>query len=184
MDIMIDIETMGARPNAAVASLGAVAFNSQTINTPDTIPESQRFYARLDLAQQNHRHYDGETIYWWLEQEEAARKALIVNNHALGLKTVLEEFVAWVKTHHNIYKDCVWCYGATFDHVILRTLFRDLGVIYPFIYRRELCMRTVVRLVPDVQCPQLPDLVGHNAVDDALRQAIWLQHCLKELQTY
>jgi hypothetical protein len=180
MDVMIDLETMSSKKNAAVASLGAVVFDPDGEDTVSKIIEEKRsFYTPLNMMRQGNRHFEASTIYWWLEQSEEAR--LAVRTGEAPAFNPVGQFVRF-----NTFLDTwsikrAWCHGATFDHVILESLYTDCGVIYPIHYANQFCSRTVCKL-SKIPKPELPELVGHNALDDAIRQVIWLQQSLKYLK--
>jgi len=180
MDIMLDMETMSSQPNAAIASIGAVAFNPDVITPYSEMDPSWRISLHLDLRQQEGRHFDGDTIYWWLKQSNEARGALqpprgIAPTHPL---VALQEFTRW---YGVVNGGRCWSFGATFDNVLLVDLYRWCHLACPVHYRDQACARTVIQLA-DVGRPQIPGLVAHGALDDAIIQTIWLQQALAKLR--
>jgi hypothetical protein len=170
MNIMLDLETMSSRPNAAIASIAAVAFDPSLIYSVEDFKD--KFYVNVDLNQQPYRHFDGNTIYWWLKQDKAASDQLLSN--VVLPDQALQAFTDWYK---KVDGKATWAYGATFDHVVLQTMFNDRLMQNPIHYRNQLCMRTIVRLFQRKR-PEIPGLVAHNALDDCIVQAIWLQECI------
>jgi DNA polymerase III epsilon subunit-like protein len=170
MNVMIDLETMSSRPNAAIASIGAVAFDLDKIYEVGDF--TRTFYVNVDLNQQSYRHFSGDTIYWWLKQEKAASKQLLCD--LVLPDQALQMFTDWYK---SVEGEKAWAYGAAFDHVVLQTMFNDRLMQNPIHYRDQLCMRTITRLSSYIR-PNIPGLVAHNALADCITQTIWLQRCL------
>lgn len=179
-DIMIDIETMGSSPNAAVASIGAVAFDwlGDDLPTPD---EAEYFFVRVDLGncQRLGMEFDAATIYWWLQQEEEARKAL-VEGTPVGLQKALRNLNTYIEeqTAGLTKLERVWSHGATFDLVILGQAYRRAGVKQPWSFRQARDTRTLYNLyyIPDQERPE--DTNKHHPLWDAWRQARMVQLCM------
>lgn len=169
--IMVDLETMGMAPNGAIASIGAVKFDPFTDELYDP------FHVAVDLDGQEMfgRVITGSTVKWWFKQEQAARDAIM--QYAVSLENALKQFARYVGGKSV---PC-WAYGATFDHSILQSAY-DSGAAKPYVnpihYRDQLCMRGLAKLA-NVECPHVPG-VAHNAVDDATRQARWVQAIMRK----
>src|SRR4051794_11270840 len=74
MEVMVDLETMGLDPDAAIVAIGATKFTlgEEPVST---------FYANVDLGDclSLGLTVSASTIMWWLQQEHAARAALQVD---------------------------------------------------------------------------------------------------------
>jgi exodeoxyribonuclease VIII len=181
MHLMLDIETMGNKANAAIASIGAVAFDPDAQDTLASIPEERKFYRVLDLDEQGFRTFSGGAIYFWLEQNDASRKALLVPNKVLPAHAMMD-YIDFVKKN-KIY--LAWANGATFDHVIVSNMLEALKLKNPIGFRDQIDMRTLRRafkFLNEMEREPL-GLTEHNALDDCIRQVIWLQKALKVLNT-
>ena len=193
LNVMIDLETSASRPSAGIFSIGAVAFDPLVVSGPNEfratlqLPHLQgnTFYAIVDLKTQRESFdIDPSTFYWWLRQSSQAQEEICKDG--ISIRRALIEFAAW---YNSLVPPTIpsiqiptYAYGATFDHVVLQHAYDTLKLRNPIYYRNQLCMRTIVQL-SEVKCPQLDGLVGHNALDDAIRQAIWIQECFKILRT-
>ena len=173
MDIMVDLETMGTGPNAAIISIGAVKFTKEGIL-------DDKFYRVIDLGSSIHEggEVDGDTILWWLQQSDEARAAF--KESGVYLSDALREFYQWVPS--NV--DGVWGNGASFDNTILSSAYRNMGIPTPWHFTQDRCFRTMKNLVP-IQIER--EGVHHNALADAEHQArhlieIWKR--LRVLETY
>lgn len=172
MDVMIDLETMGNGPRASIASIGAVVFSRRDPLPPKE--ESQTFYTRVDLRGQK-REFDPDTIYWWLNQGDGARQALL-EKPQLPLPDSLMAFREWVRSFERTGTrfDGFWSLGSTFDLVILSTAYKESAIDNPMPYPKHLCLRTMFNLYGDPRSRATAG-VKHNALDDAYAQAVALQ---------
>lgn len=160
MHVMIDLETMGTRPNAPIIAIGAVAFDATSI--------LREFYVNVYLGSsvtQGKAVISPETVMWWMKQSDEARAAFNTDN-AYSLEGALSELKVWLDWGKV---DGVWGNGATFDNVILREAFNNVGVLCPWPFWKDKCYRTVKGAYPDVTITR--DGTHHNALDDAIYQA-------------
>ena len=164
--LMLDLETLGMAPNGAIASIGAVAFDPFS----DALYDMVHLVVDLDGQERLGRQFNGSTVVWWLQQSEAARRAICEKEGLLSLGDALMKFKNFVGPQSM---PC-WAYGSTFDHTILQSAYDALGLKSPVHYRDQLCMRGLVKLT-SVECPDHVPGTAHNALDDAVRQARWLQ---------
>ena len=167
-DIMLDLETMSTKPNAAIIAIGAVAFNKNGI--------VDKFYSQVKLSscKKAGLDIDPSTVIWWMKQEEEARSKFFDNNSSGDLLSALNGFTAFYMTHGG----AIWGNGATFDNVILRSAYESLGIDSPWPFWVDSCYRTVKNLNPSVELKRVGVL--HNALDDAETQALHLLDILNK----
>jgi hypothetical protein len=173
---MLDLETMSTHTNAAVASLGAVAFERYNNDTPDRIDPTNMLHLRINLRRQEGRHFDGDTIYWWLGQSDAARHSLGVS--LMEPREAALKYIDWIRT---VGGNNVWSLGATFDNVIWHDFLTWLNLPNPTPHYKRLCLRTITSII-DTPRPELPGLTGHDALCDAVKQTVWLQKCMRQIK--
>ena len=163
MHIMIDIETMGTRPNAPILSIGACRF------TPEAIEDT--FYRRINLQSSVDAGgiIDADTLLWWLKQSDAAR--LEITQPDTTLRSALEDFATWVTRDQDLQG--VWGNGASFDNVLLTEAYKRLGMSAPWPFRLDRCYRTIKNQLP---APYVQEGEAHNALDDAVAQTKHLIH--------
>lgn len=180
MDVMIDMETMSNRNNAAIASIGAVAFNPDVITSIEQLDPRHVFNVHVDLTQQEGRHFDGDTIYWWLQQSQEARTALRprFNMPPDSPRVAVQKFTDWYKTVNG---GRTWSFGATFDLVLLTDLYRWCHLKNPIHYRDQACARTIIHIA-SLPRPEVAGMVSHGALDDAVIQALWLQQSMQKIR--
>lgn len=174
---MHDIETYSTRSTAAIISIGAVAFDPYGHDNHDSITADRKFYVNVDLRDQLekwNRHIDPRTVAWWEQQEPAARAALTENQ--LPLPEALEQYAHFVRSWEATD---AWGYGAAFDNAIIEDAMKAVGIDNPIGYRGQMCMRTMARKFPVSFQVQRGTL--HNALDDAVNQAIHLQAIFRRL---
>lgn len=181
--IMLDLETLGAGPSAAIIAIGAAEFNLTTGDIVST------FYQNVDLdsAVRAGGEMDPATVLWWMGQSDLARSAL--TKKGLRLRDVLSAFSAWVLSRESLpeltesevrEQTCVWGNGAGFDNVILREAYLRLDARPPWDWRLDRCYRTVKALAPHIPAAP-PSGVRHHALDDAINQAKHLSRVLSSV---
>lgn len=167
MHIMIDLETMGTSPSAAIVAIGAVIFDEHTLR--------DQFYANVDLqsAIDSGATVDGSTVMWWLKQSDAARAAITDPETTRPIREALEDFAAFTRLAAQHGLEGVWGNGASFDNVLLAESYRRLGMDRPWPFWLDRCYRTMKNLHTSVPVDHTG--VAHNALDDAVAQAMHLQ---------
>jgi len=187
--VMLDIETMSRRPNAAIVSIGAVPFNSAgQIAAPVSL-----FYHTIHLksCEQAGLHIGAETVDWWMHQDTKARLELHMNCQEIGL--VLDRFTLFLEDikKKESCEPFIWGRGPGFDNVILREAYRTMGKPCPWNFRKDRCMRTLELIyaaqghsVSDVhrELENMEDRVEHHALHDAMFQAGVTSLMLKDLE--
>ncbi|TIT86794.1 MAG: 3'-5' exoribonuclease, partial [Mesorhizobium sp.] len=133
---------MGNKPNAPVVAIGAVFFNPESGVTGAELS----IVVDLESAMENGAKPDGKTIMWWLQKSEEARKA-ICSDDAVHINVALSLLRDFIK--HNVSDTrClrVWGNGAGFDNVILRQAYDAAQIEYPWLFRNDSDVRTMVVL--------------------------------------
>lgn len=154
---MVDLETLSTRPDAAILSIGACTFDGTRIL--DTYYEN----IELESCIRAGLHIDANTVYWWLQQSEAARKALF--EHRKGLSDVLSNFSCFYRKA----SETLWSHGASFDLPILQTAYAKCSIQTPWGYRHARDTRTLYEAKGYVT--KLVNDNAHNALSDAIFQA-------------
>lgn len=162
-DVMLDLETMGNNPQAAIVAVGAVGFNSHTGQL------GSKFYSTVDLESSvaSGGVMDAATVTWWMKQGDVARTALLVNT--LTIAEVLSRFSRWINENFEARSVRVWGNGAAFDNVILASAYKNCHMPPPWKYYNDRCYRTLKGMHPDVKIVR--GGTYHNALDDAVSQA-------------
>jgi len=163
--VMIDLETLGTGPDAAVVSIGACRFN---INTGEI---QSRFHEKVQFSPTMGK-IDPATVLWWFQQSEEARAALI-SGQRLPLIDVLKNFRHWVNNGDCEFGNVagLWSNGPTFDETILRHAFGRFDLHFGVSFRLSRCCRTFFMLAQEFGIKPTPALIKHDALDDAIAQA-------------
>lgn len=162
-NIMLDLETMGNGPQAAIAAVGAVAFD------PDTNTIGERLYLPVSLESSVAigGEMDPATVVWWMKQNDQARALFGATTYPIGY--VLDTFGYWLGSIGERKTIKVWGNGAAFDNVILASAYRAAKKPVPWDFWNDRCYRTIKALNKDVPLERIG--THHNAVDDAESQA-------------
>ena len=162
-DVMLDLETMGNGPQAAIIAIGAVEFDIQAQQI------GERFYKVIDLesAVACGGVMDASTVLWWMKQSDAARSAFDRGGESIA--AVLQQFAAWMENRAPRDDVRVWGNGAAFDNVILASAYRRNGTRQPWQFLNDRCYRTMKAQHPAVKMQR--NGTHHNAIDDAESQA-------------
>lgn len=169
--LMVDIETMSTRQDAAILSIGAVLFDPNG----DSIDETRTFNQTIGIEsnEAEGRHFSGATIAWWLKQSQEARKALLTDTLPLG--TALTKFKTWIARNTPTL---VWANSPSFDVAILKHAFAQQKMHWPFAYWAERDVRTLKDAAyPNGDAPAITHGTAHGALDDAIKQALLVQRC-------
>jgi hypothetical protein len=167
--LMLDLETMGKGPNAAIIAIGAVLFDK------DIPPEHWlQFYCEVSLESsvRGGGVIDPSTVLWWLEQAEEARSKFFNNKNANDIETALYALLSFIEKGEGLDGVKVWGNGARFDNEILANAYKRMGIQVIWDFRNDRCYRTIKAENPEI----LFEFYGvkHCAVDDAMAQALHL----------
>jgi hypothetical protein len=183
--LMIDLETLGTGVDAPIAAIGAVFFE------PSTGCTGARFYTRVDFASDMDQGAkpDGSTIKWWLKQNSEARAELVADDAPLAWEalTRLHDFIEKNAIPNDLKFLQVWGNGASFDCVLLRAAFGRADLEIPWQWWNDRDVRTVVEMGralgfdPKRNSPFNGD--RHNALDDAVHQALYVSEIWQRLTT-
>lgn len=180
--IMLDLETLDTASSAVVISIGAVAFDPRTNALGD------KFYVEMTedtTAQQARgRTISGDTVRWWMQQDALAKRVFSESIDGVDRANTFEalsRFGLFVAANGDRDVE-LWGNGADFDNIILGSLYDAFGLRKPWSYSRNRCYRTMKNIGIGPRRPQVREGVHHNALDDAITQAVHLQEifaCLK-----
>jgi len=171
-DVMIDIETLGTKPGAAILSIGAVMFGMDGLG--------ETFYAPIDLEScaAAGLTINPATVRWWMQQSDEARAAAIPPD-AAPLRQVLMAFQAWFVSQGAKYP---WCHGATFDVPILDAAYHSCCLASPWKFSAVRDTRTLYDLA-GIKVDRRTG-VHHHALDDAIAQAQAAARALRNVQVH
>ncbi len=172
---MIDIETWGTRPGAAIRSIGAVAFDLESTMLGST------FYVNVDPAAQIMGFglkMDPATALWWSQQGEAAREVLEADQQPLP--DALRRLEEWWAANRLEF---VWSHGAAFDVPLIDAAAAAVHRPVPCGYRASRDTRTLFLAAGEDGSSIEFAGVEHNALDDAVHQARRVQAAWSALKS-
>lgn len=166
----VDIETLGKKADCVVISIAIAFFDIKTGVVGDTLT----LYPDAMEQILNGRVLRKDTIDWWRQQSDGAKKATF-NHKSKPVETVIKSFVKFFEGHENVQ---VWGRGPEFDMAILEHLFASYGYETPWDFRTVQSMRTL-QLLSGVE----PDkkLTAHDALNDCINQAQHASACVEAL---
>lgn len=172
--IMIDWETMGTGPGAAVIQLGAVAFDWKT----GEMDRSRGYLQDIDLTSSLMLggYTDQATVRWWRDRGGFPRATT-----PKELRTVLIAFAAWCKGYPNAKR--VWCRGLSFDVAIAEGYYRAAKIECPWAYNAGRDTRTIEDLAKDTGWVRPTTDVSHQAREDCVEQIGVLYSALHHLRS-
>lgn len=179
MHVMIDLETLGTRPDAAILQIGAVAFEKRSGGRVYDTKAFNRFVMLQDGA----GTIDHGTFKFWMEQNNPdMRKGL---GEAIPLMTALDDLINWPATEDLGFTwgnvEGIWAKGSDFDLPILRSAFARFGSEAPWPFRASRCVRTFLAEHPKIQVRGMEGLQAHDAVSDCLWQIAEIQQTMQSL---
>ena len=174
--VVVDIETLGTIPGAPIVQIAAVAF---ALGASED--EWELFEVKVDVRSLIYK--DGisfDTLAWWLAQPKGTVDDVFGGAERLDIASALNSFQTWLGFTRT---KTLWGNGAAFDNELLKAaLLQYCGIREPWSFRIDRCFRTVKNLYKE-QVPE-PHFIGtkHNALDDAMHQARWLNQILQHIQ--
>lgn len=170
-DVMFDIETLSANPDAPILSIAAVPFN---VDSGIVLPKEQCFHQHVKLEDELRlgTKPSASTLMWWLEQSVVARLGLVIGQNSAAHT---EDVALWLHNFlranvSDLGKMRVWGNGANFDITLLEAFFRRAEEELPWKFYNVRCYRTLKNLKPEA-CLWKPK-VKHDALEDAYAQAL------------
>jgi len=173
MNLMLDVETLGTSPRAALLQVGAVAFDPLgDIQRPK---RAVQVNVDLDDAMANGGEVNGSTFIWWLKQSEEARSSICAPG-ATNVETAMRVLDVFWKENAC---EAVWAHGSVFDVPIVEHYMRRVGVKVPWRYSQIRDTRTLFAMAENLGWTRTSKVVAHTAAADAEAQASDVQAAWK-----
>ncbi|XEI33379.1 3'-5' exoribonuclease [Aeromonas veronii] len=183
-NVMLDLETMGSGPDAAIVTIGAVFFDPLT---GELGAEFEAHIALTDSAK--YGVMEPDTVLWWLGQSDEARAAIMPSTKHSSLRESLLDLFEWMHGGDQGSKPGlqVWGNGASFDNVILRHACNAAKAPCGWGYWNDRDVRTIVDLGRtllgfDPKRDMPFEGVAHRALDDAKHQARYVSAIYQRMQ--
>jgi len=178
--VVLDLETVGTKRDAAILEIGVVIFNHAGENGSVNVIEQVSQAVSLESSMKYGGTVDASTITWWLDPDRSEAR----DNWSLSTKSSLPSGlneIAHILGKYSSLSPLIWGNGVNFDNAILKSAYERLEVKVPWGYRQDADFRTLKLLYKDV-VPE-PAFVGtpHIALDDARHEAVWLSMILHHI---
>lgn len=173
---MIDIETLDVTADAVILSAAAVPFDIEQENSLTELMDAGHYFVLATQPQLDAgRTVSASTLAWHLDGE--VREDML-RDYFHGDRRPLHPDIF---THNfgQLFneKDYLWANAPSFDLSILRSYYKQFGVIFPVPFYREMCYRTI-KASTHRQLEAKNSALAHNALYDAAYQARQLQRML------
>ena len=171
--VMLDLETLGTRPDTVIMTLGAVKFDPFNL---DREP-GPGIYMRMDIEEQLAlgRTVDDSTIEWWAQQDSRVRAEAWEDGDRTSIQTLKRELNRFLVGVGDI-----WCQGPVFDIAILEDLYRSQKWGFPWYFWQISDSRTLFKVHGDPR--QKGRDQAHNALLDCVYQARAVQEIYNKLK--
>lgn len=181
---MLDLESMGVSPRAALLQIGIAQFDINTGQIGNTLKVT------IDLASSLHHglEMNASTVAFWLSDKvtQEARDSVMAETHndgklGLPLRVALRQVSDFIKDNGIEY---IHGNGSASDCVWLRSSFEACNMPAPFTFRDDVCFRTIKTLCRragiEYTLPADQD-IPHDGLQDAIWQAKALHSMLNAL---
>ena len=201
--VILDLETLSVESNALILSIGAVILD------PEKEEITEKLYIPIDLESSMKYSFkiDASTLNWWFRQsKEAIQSTFVESKDSYTIEKALLKFKNFVwKGYHELCREawdgvintdsCIWGNGSSFDCVILENAYKITGIGCPFNFRQFRDFRTIRSMFKNMDQNFLieiakvnflceSELITHNALNDAIWEARYLQCVIKHLKKY
>lgn len=171
-NVMLDLETLGTRPDAAILSIGAIAFNLH-----DNLTQYFEVKCGADLTKYS---VDYATFKFWMERPDDARNALFTE--VVPLADGLRGLANWIRySCGNDSSPNIWAMPSKFDLPILENAFKVENVPVPWKYDSDACLRTLCKLAKITKAQRVQPRIPHDALSDCEAQLATLRLALQWL---
>lgn len=173
LNVMLDLETWGTRPGAALRSIGAVMFDPYVEGT------GAEFYMNIDRDSclRLGLHVDPDTERWWQQQSIDAQKSLERDQKPIDLVT--DNFHDWFRKNKGLW---IWSQGSNFDVVLWEAMAHLLRKTVPWKFWNARDTRTAYEMGKLDTRGIKRRGTYHNALDDAKHQARCIQEAFRRIK--
>jgi len=185
--LLIDMETLGTRPNSVILSLACVQFTLDSMCEFDDLVKSG-FYIKFDSIEQikkYKRNVEVDTMEWWRKQGDSAKSITKPSKHDVSVEQGLRLFSKFVGTTQYSYNNSfVWSRGIAFDGPILTSLYDNVAntISMPINTWMLRDVRTFVDVLESsidgfgrYKDLGIPTAVTHNALHDVCMDVMRIQ---------
>ena len=154
--VMIDLETLSLRSNAAIIEIAAKEFNPNK----DIEVAYNAFHIFVDAAScaMYGMDFGMNTIAWWASQKKSLKEPFDTFRNDCPIGYALDKLAEFLRNTAPDGDVTVWSQGSDFDIAVLKTAFRTvLGKEFPVMYRNVRDARTYFLGIVDAKKPETQD---------------------------
>lgn len=167
-NLMVDIETLDDKNTSAIISIGAVVFDPESAHV-----EERQFHVNIDFEDAlRYGTYSESTIEFW-ERQPPEATATLFDPEPIGLEDALKAFDKYIASWKPKPK-WIWGCSPSFDVANLRHAYSKFDRKFPYIFWKEMDVRTLKNLIPKEQKPVMEG-IAHTALDDCIFQCKFVQ---------
>jgi hypothetical protein len=168
---MLDIETMGTRPDTVILTLAATKFDPYTISNTTAC-----LYIKPNVDEQleRGRSHSEDTLEWWSKQDPIVREEAFSEDMRVDVNFMLGEINRFM-----VGVDEIWCQGPVFDIGILENIYRQYQRPAPWQFYQIRDSRTLFAVHGDPRDKNKSGL--HNALEDCISQVAAVQSIYQRL---
>jgi len=183
--VSLDLESLSLNPNAIILQIGAVVFEQEETNLFEELkfrnPIIDIAVSQDEQVSKFGRHYCSETAAWW--EKQGLAKDMLFTRPGIMLDEAIGEFDFWLKNQmHQHGVDTLWVKGNR-DSIWIEGAYEAVGMKFPIHYRNLICARSVGKTL-GITCLGSPSAVPHDALSDAIVQAMWVQKIHSEINKW
>lgn len=182
-DVSIDLETLGIRPGSVITQIGLCAFNRRPSSGGTASKSSTNILVAPQSMIDMGFSLDWSTIAWWMKQAETPRVRM-AEQFGKHINAALHSVGDWFVENcgMNLKSYSVWGHGSGFDCTQLEIAFQKLQLPVPWDFRQVRDLRTLIDLEPASAVARPVPHVEHDAMDDAVAQAEWIQRLTYQIE--
>lgn len=178
--IVLDLEAMGTKQDAAIIEIGMVIFNHMGQEGTVNVIEQWSRAINLENSMMRGGTISPGTIEWWMNTDQTEARDNWIASPKQGIHVALNTVAARILNYSAINPlPLIWSNGVNFAKAILKSAYERLEVKVPWGHRQDADFRTLKLLYKEL-VPE-PAFVGtpHIALDDARHEAVWLSQILQ-----
>lgn len=164
-----DIETLGQRPYSVIIAVGVQAFDPRQRSLDAEDDGLYLVVSASDCTKVGAR-MDAETVIWWMQQSQEARKAFSPGGGGT-VDYTLSRINDYLDNNGFTKQSTVWGNGSGFDINLLENLYELCGRQPPWRFWQSRDVRTAVDMGQVDKKAVTREGTHHNALDDARYQA-------------
>lgn len=186
--VVLDLETLSPYSDAIILSAGAVFGEYGKAKSADDFRKNS-FYVEVSIksCKEEGLKHNADTVEWWKKQDIAAKQVLMSKEDDINIRDLVPMFEKWFDDNGIDKFDTDFYDRMFFDFTKLQYITEMiLGKRAFWNYANQIELSSAFKFLGldryaglKATDPVFKDLVYHNALDDAIIDAIRIQHSLK-----